>query len=97
MNVSFSKSEFWSDRLGNHAVVEIRRGPEIIGSIRGDSGTAIPMMEYTVEITGAKKFTALTLQDAKARVRDLFRRDEFAEYLKDMETLSIIRRGKPAP
>jgi hypothetical protein len=67
--ISFSRSKPWSDRLGKHTVIDVRRGKEVIGKITGRSGVGIPMMQYTLECGGVKPFTTHNLNAAKLRAR----------------------------
>lgn len=75
MKLSFSQSKPWSDRMGKHTVIDIRHGTgpaafcPVVGKITGESGVAIPVMQYTVECAGIPTFTAPSLKDAKARVQ----------------------------
>lgn len=65
---SFGRSQSWSDRLGKHSAVDIRDDDKVIGKITGESGVGIPMMQYDVELPGARISTSYSLKEAKAKV-----------------------------
>lgn len=69
--ISFSRSQPWSDTLGKHTVIDIRRDGKVIGKITGRSGVAIPNMQYFVECEGVKPFSSFLLGLVKNEVRKL--------------------------
>jgi hypothetical protein len=65
--ITFSRPEVWNDRLGKHSCAKVRKGGVEVGTICGESGVAIPVMHYTIELNGMKPFGAPSFKEAKAR------------------------------
>lgn len=68
--INFTRSESWKDYLGKHSGCNIMRGKEKIGTIEGDSGCGIPMMQYTVKIGETVVGSSYSLQGAKQLARE---------------------------
>ena len=63
--IAFTRSESWKDYMGKRSCCHILRGKEKIGTIDGDSGCGIPVMQYTVTVRGNVIASAYSLREAK--------------------------------
>lgn len=70
MSLRFTRPTPWHDRTGKHTTVEIMDGKRTIGKIQGESGSAIPMMQYYVDCEGITSFQTFSLNEAKLKIRD---------------------------
>jgi hypothetical protein len=69
----FARSGTWSDRLGRHTRVEVFQGKMSIGWLKGETGTAIPMLRYYTNIPGLEHQSWDSQQEAKQAVREHFK------------------------